>query len=43
MDLTRGEALRIIQALKAGTPPDINFISAIHVGRTQWLEGCSGF
>jgi len=38
-NLSRGDAIRIIQAIRAGHPPPVRLIHHIHVGQERWLEG----
>lgn len=41
--LKRRDALEIINALKAGTPPPVRLLHHLHVGRERWLEGMAWF
>lgn len=41
--LKRRDALEIINALKAGTPPPVRLVHHLHVGRERWLEGMAWF
>jgi len=38
-ELSRRDAIQIIQHIKRGTPPPPRLISHIHVGRQRWIEG----
>lgn len=38
-NLSRRDALQIIQNLREGTPPPVRLIPHLHVGRQRWLEG----
>lgn len=39
LELSRRDAIQIIQHIKSGTPPPARLISYIHVGRQRWVEG----
>jgi len=41
--ITKEEAIRILNNIKAGTPPSSKEIHHIHVGRKRWLEGMAWY
>ena len=42
-NLSRRDALQIIQNLREGTPPPVRLIHHLHVGRQRWLEGMAWY
>ncbi|GIV24889.1 MAG: DUF2791 domain-containing protein [Bacteroidia bacterium] len=43
MQISRRDALRIVQSIKEGTPPPAWLVHYLHVGRERWLEGMAWY
>ena len=39
MQISRRDAIKIVQGIKEGTPPPARLVHHLHVGRERWLEG----
>jgi hypothetical protein len=43
MQISRRDAIRIVQGIREGTPPPARLVHYLHVGRKQWLEGMAWY
>jgi hypothetical protein len=43
MQISKRDAIRIVQGIREGTPPPARLVHYLHVGRKQWLEGMSWY
>ncbi len=41
--ISKGDALRIVQSIREGTPPPARLVHHLHVGRERWLEGMAWY
>ena len=39
MQISRRDAIKIVQGIKEGTPPPARLVHHLHVGRERWLDG----
>jgi len=43
VQISKRDAIRIVQGIREGTPPPARLVHYLHVGRKQWLEGMAWY